>query len=478
MTAPSSADGPRVSASPLRVALLGLGTVGRAVARGLTTDAPRGLTTDAPRGLTTDGPRGLTTDAPRGLTTDSPRGLTTDAPRGLTTDSPRGLTTDGTRPLSATDGSRSRWTAGREVRLVAVADRDASRFEALDLRDVERLDDGSALIGRPDIDVVVELIGGIDTAGRLVASALDAGQSVVTANKALLARRGVELERLARERGAALRFEAAVGGAIPVLATLAGDLAANRIDRVRGIVNGSTNFVLTEMSEAGAAYDEVVARAKSLGFLEADPGTDVEGRDAADKLAILVRLAFGAWPDVAAIRRAPPALRGDGPAGITGVTVALIDVARREHLAVKLVAQASRDDAGVISAWVLPVAVPVGDPLARTAGAENRIEIVGHPVGSVAFVGAGAGGAPTSSAVLGDLLAIARGEGSTWAGLPAATELPAERLADGMGVARRWLACDLPGEGGFTSATSLADLRARLTGSGLNATLFPILEGD
>ncbi len=449
MTAPSPADGPRVSAAPLRVALLGLGTVGREVARGLTTE-PRELTTE-----------------PRGLTTE-PRGLTTGAPRGLT-GAPRELTGARIRPLPA---------AGREVRLVAVADRDASRFEGLDLRDVERLDDGSALIGRSDIDVVVELIGGIETAGRLVAAALDAGQSVVTANKALLARRGVELERLARDRGAALRFEAAVGGAIPILATLAGDLAANRIDRVRGIVNGSTNFVLTEMSEAGAAYDEVVARAKSLGFLEADPSTDVEGRDAADKLAILVRLAFGAWPDVTAIRRAPPALRGDGPAGITGVTVSLIEAARREHLAIKLVAQASRDGAGVISAWVLPVAVPAGDPLARTVGAENRIEIVGDPVGSVAFVGPGAGGAPTSSAVLGDLLAIARREGSTWAGLPPATELPAERLADGMDVARRWLTCDLPGEGGFTSATSLADLRARLTGSGFNATLFPILEGD
>ena len=305
MTAPSSADGPRVTAAPLRVALLGLGTVGREVARG--------------------------------------------------------LTTAGTRHRAA--------AGGREVRLAAVADRDASRFEGLDLRDVECLDDGSALIGRPDIDVVVELIGGVEVAGRLVADALAAGHAVVTANKSLLARRGAELERLARDRGAALRFEAAVGGAIPVLATLAGDLAANRIDAVRGIVNGSTNFVLTEMTEAGAAYDEVVARAKSLGFLEADPSADVEGRDAADKLAILVRLAFGAWPDVAAIRRAPPALRGDGPAGITGVTMALIEAARREHLTVKLVAQATRDSGGVISAWVLPVAVP-----ARRSAGPDRTE--------------------------------------------------------------------------------------------------------
>ncbi|MGC8633064.1 MAG: homoserine dehydrogenase [Candidatus Limnocylindrales bacterium] len=398
--------------SPLRVALLGLGTVGREVAGWLTTTSPQ----------------------------------------------------------------RRSPTGGREVRLVAVADRDPARFDGLDLRGVERLADGAGVVGRADVDAVVELIGGVEAAGRLVAGALDAGQDVVTANKALLARRGAELERVARARGAALRFEASVGGAIPVLATLAGDLAANRIDRVRGIVNGSTNFVLTEMTAAGTPYEEVVARAKSLGFLEADPSADVEGRDAADKLAILIRLAFGAWPDVTAIRRAPPAQEGDGPPGVTGVTAALIEVARREGCTVKLVAQATRDGAGAITAWVLPVAVPSGDPLGRTDGAENRIELLGSPVGRLAFVGPGAGGAPTSSAVLGDLLAIARGEGSTWAGLPPAGTLPSAQLTDGTEVARRWLTCNPRGEGGVTPATSLADLRAGLTGAGPTATFFPILD--
>jgi homoserine dehydrogenase len=359
---------------------------------------------------------------------------------------------------------------------VAVADRDPTRFEGLDLRGIERLEDAAAVVGRADVDAVVELIGGVGAAGSLVAGALDAGQHVVTANKALLARRGAELERVARAQGAALRFEASVGGAIPVLATLAGHLAANRIDRVRGIVNGSTNFVLTEMTEAGAPYEDVVARAKSLGFLEADPSADLEGRDAADKLAILIRLAFGAWPDVSAIRRAPPALEGGGPPGIAGVSARLIAVARRQGLAIKLVAQATRDGDDMVTAWVLPVAVPSGDPLARTRGADNRVELVGNPVGRLAFQGPGAGGAPTSSAVLGDLLAIARGEGSTWAGLPEADVLPAAQLTDGLDVARRWLIDNLPGEGGFTGATSLADLRARLAGSGLNAPLFPILD--
>ncbi len=242
MTAPSTATGPRVTSRPLRVALLGLGTVGREVARGLLG---------------------------------------------------RGRHARGVVP-------------GRDVRLVAVADRDPSRFEGLDLADVECVDDGARLVGGPDVDVIVELIGGVEGAGRLMASALDAGHSVVTANKALLARRGAELEHLARARNVALRFEAAVGGAIPILSPLATDLEANRITSVRGIVNGSTNFVLTSMTAGGATYDDVVAQARSLGYLEADASADVEGKDAADKLAILVRLAFGAWPDVTAIRRAPP----------------------------------------------------------------------------------------------------------------------------------------------------------------------------
>ena len=443
-------DGPHVAPVPLRVALLGLGTVGREVARGL-----------------------------------------------------------------LTCGSRLEQAAnGREVRLVAVADREPARFEGLDLRDVERVDDGARLIGRPEIDVVVELIGGVETAGRLVAAALEAGHAVVTANKALLARHGADLERLARAHGTALRFEAAVGGAIPVLAPLAGDLAANRIDAVRGILNGSTNYVLTSMTEDGAAYEDVVAQAKTLGFLEADPRVDLEGRDAADKLAVLIRLAFGVWPDVTAIRRAPPALdgraqdhakdhaKGDGPPGVTGVTAALIEAARRENLVIKLVAYAARGEDGRSAAWVLPVAVPAHDPLARTDGPENRIEIVGEPVGRVAFVGQGAGGAPTSSAVLGDLLAIARGEGSTWAGLPQAPTLAPDRLVDGMDAPRRWLTCDQTGGGGdkggnadngggadnggnadtgggaITDRATIDELRARLGAARPGAVLFPVLEGS
>ena len=456
MTAPSTGTDPHAAAGPLRVALLGLGTVGREVARGLLAGGSR-----------------------------------------------------------LADGS-----GGRGLRLVAVADRDPARFEGLPLDGVDRTGDGDRLIGRPDVDVVVELIGGVDGAGRLVAAALDAGHAVVTANKALLSRRGVDLECRARERGVPLRFEAAVGGAIPVLSTLAGDLAANRIDAVRGIVNGSTNYVLTSLAQEGGSYDDAVARAKELGYLEADPSADVEGRDAADKLAILARLAFGAWPDVTAIRRALPGFEADdapsagatgraedrrgrsagdirdpggthaagsspggagarpasdGRPGITGVTAAQIEAAGRLGFTVKLVARTARDG-DAVTAWVLPVAIPSGSALARTDWAENRIEVDGDPVGRVAFVGQGAGGGPTSSAILGDLLAIARGEGATWAGLPAAGPLPADRLTDGMAEPRRWLVTTPGGVARLAGPVALDGLRVHLAGTGAGAGVLPVLD--
>ena len=432
MTAPSLAPGPRTQ-RPLRVALLGLGTVGREVARGL---------------------------------------LRRDV--------------------------HARATDGREVRLIAVADRDPSRLEGLDLAGVECLDDGSRLIGDADVDVVVELIGGVEGAGRLVSAALEAGHSVVTANKALLARRGAELEALARDREVALRFEAAVGGGVPVLSPLAADLAADRITSLRGILNGSTNYVLSAMASGDASYDDAIARAKALGYLEADPSWDVEGRDAADKIAILIRLAFGYWPDVTAIRRAPPAVGAapggaasgmvgadahgpgvtapDGPAGIAGVGPGLIAAARAHGFAVKLVASAGSRAPGTIAASVLPVAVPAGHPLAATDGPENRIEVVAEPIGSVAFVGPGAGGAPTSSAVIGDVLAIARGQGSTWAGLPEAASLPPDRLVDGLDVPRRWLALEPDGRAAsLVGPASLTDVR-RECASAPGTVLFPVLE--
>src|SRR5207247_8152502 len=200
----------------------------------------------------------------------------------------------------------------------------------------------------------------------------------------------------------------------------AGELAASRIDRVRGIVNGTTNYILSAMAADGRPYGEVLAAAQAAGYAEADPAGDVGGADASTKLAILCRLAFGAWPDPGSIVRHPPTVGGLGRPGITGVSAAPIAAADELGGTIKLIADARRLPDGRLAASVLPTVVPREDPIARTSGVTNRIEIRGDPIGNVAFSGPGAGGPATASAVLGDLLAIARGAGSTWAGLPPA----------------------------------------------------------
>jgi hypothetical protein len=223
----------------------------------------------------------------------------------------------------------------------------------------------------------------------------------------------------------ALRFEAAVCAAIPVLDPICRGLAANHIRRVRGIVNGSTNFILTEMMQAGRSYDEVLAAAQSQGYAERDPRSDVEGHDAANKLAVLTRLCFGAWPAVDSIGARPPSVRGDGNPGITGVSAS--DIAYFG-----------------LAGSVMVSAVPVEAPLGRTNGVLNRLEVDADPVGRVSFEGPGAGGPATSSAVLADILEVARTGLSTWADLPpAAPEVVA--LADDRATVRRsWYVC-LPG---------------------------------
>ena len=266
-------------------------------------------------------------------------------------------------------------------------------------------------------------MGGQEPARTLILGALASGKAVVTANKALLAAHGPELEAAARASGAPLRFEASVGGGIPVLSPLASDLAANRVSSVRGIVNGTTNYILTAMAREGLAYDDVLADAQARGYAEADPTADVEGHDAAAKLVILVRLAFGAWIEPTSVERRPLVRGGGrGAAGITGVTADDVAAVLGHGRVLKLVAAARVLDDGSFEASVLPSAVFGATALAATDGVLNRVEIEASPVGSVAFAGPGAGGAATSSAVLGDLVAIARGGSSTWAGLPAAVE--------------------------------------------------------
>ena len=401
------------SSAPLRVALLGLGTVGREVAKALTERV------DGFAGAS--GQRGLALAAVGVREPHRDRGMRLPANVPLTDD------------------------------LAAVATGRAA-----------------------PVDVVVELLGGLEPAGELLMAAIDGGAAVVTANKALLARRGAALEEHVRRIGGTLRFEAAVGGGLPILGPLGGDLAADRWQALTGIINGTCNDILCRMDLAGASYADAVAAAQAAGYAEADPSGDVEGRDAADKLALLSRFAFGAWPDVTAIRRAPPALDGDGPPGVTGVTPPLLDVARRQGLAIRLVAHAERGPGGTPAAWVMPAAVPADSGLGRTQWADNRLELEGQPVGRVTISGPGAGGPATSSAVLGDLLAIARGEGSTWRGLPPAPAVQ-QRPVDHLGPARRWLIAGPRGDGS-TSTGTVAQLRDELRGSGYQATLFPILD--
>ena len=259
--------------------------------------------------------------------------------------------------------------------------------------------DAAGLVSDPDVDLVVELIGGIEPAGTLVRTALDAGRPVVTANKALLASPdGVALRTLARERGVDLLYEAAVAGAIPLVRALRESLTGERIHRVMGIVNGTTNFILTRMGEQGADYADVLAEAQALGLAERDPTADVEGFDAAAKAAILAGVAFGYNVSDDAVLRE----------GITGITSSDVDFARRAGFVIKLLAIVERSGVDGLSVRVHPALVPTAHPLAGVRDAFNAVFIEGEAAGELMLYGQGAGGLPTASAVVGDLIDATR----------------------------------------------------------------------
>ncbi|WP_304453685.1 homoserine dehydrogenase [Nocardiopsis sp. YSL2] len=260
--------------------------------------------------------------------------------------------------------------------------------------------DATGLVTRPDIDVVVEVIGGIEPARSLMLAAMKAGKSVVTANKALLAEDGQTLHAAARDAGVDLYYEAAVAGAIPLLRPLRDSLAGDRVDRVLGIVNGTTNYVLDRMDSLGAGFTESLEEAQALGYAEADPTADVEGFDAAAKAAILARLAFHTQRVTAAdVHRE----------GITGVSAADIASARDMGCVVKLLAICQRSQDGEsVGVRVHPVMLPVEHPLAGVKEAYNAVFVEAESAGRLMFYGAGAGGTPTASAVLGDLVAVVR----------------------------------------------------------------------
>ena len=298
--------------------------------------------------------------------------------------------------------------------LVGVAVRDLPKAEAAGMPH-ELLTDAPAHLVADEIDLIVELMGGEEPARTLMLAALGAGIPVVTANKWVIARHGAELEAEARRTDTPFRFEAAVMGGTPILRLLAEDLAGSRVLSIRGIVNGTTNYILTEMATRGTAYAAALADAQAAGYAEADPTSDVEGGDSADKLVILARLAFGVWLDRAAIATQVP----DGSPGITGVTSADLAAAAKRGYAIRLLATARRADSS-IQAGVMPTAVDVLESISGINGVRNRVDLETDRLGSISLEGPGAGGRATAGAVLADLGALIAGHGSTWGSMPAA----------------------------------------------------------
>ena len=269
-------------------------------------------------------------------------------------------------------------------------------------------DDAAGVAVDPDVDLIVEVIGGLQPAKDLVLAALKAGKPVVTANKELMAACGAELFDAAAKAGVDLLFEAAVAGAIPLIRPLRESLAGDRIKRVLGIVNGTTNFILTRMTESGQSFDEALAEAQALGYAERDPTADVEGHDAAAKASIIASLAFGVRVVAGDVYRE----------GITGVTADDIRMAGRLGYVVKLLAVID-DVGGEVAVRVHPTMVPVAHPLASVRESFNAVFVEGAAAGELMFYGRGAGGRPTASAALGDVIdAAANLRQGTSAGVP------------------------------------------------------------
>lgn len=289
-----------------------------------------------------------------------------------------------------------------ELALRRVAVRDMQRSRPVDLPADRYVTDPAAVVDDPSVEIVVEVMGGLEPARSLILRAIAAGKSVVTANKAVIARHGAEIAAAAAARGVYVLIEAAVGGGIPIIEPLKQSLGGNRIQRVSGIINGTTNFILSRMADDGAAYSEVLTEAQRLGYAEADPAADVEGHDAADKIAILAGLAFGGTVERAGI----------ATEGIDRLEARDIAYAAQLGFVVKLLAVAEHIGCDVggnelLDVRVHPTLLPKSHPLAGVHGVNNAILVEGDPVGQVMFYGPGAGAGPTASAVVADILNIA-----------------------------------------------------------------------
>ena len=299
-----------------------------------------------------------------------------------------------------------------EVRHVVVRDADKHRDAELPITT-----DAGAAVTDPDVDVVVELIGGTGVAREWTLTAFENKKHVVTANKALVAAHGPELFAAARRHGVSLAFEASCGGGIPIVGSLLTGLLANRVDALTGILNGTSNAILTAMSDRGETYDAALSQAQRDGFAEADPTMDVSGRDAAQKLAILTGLAMGVRLDESAVH----------VEGIAGLDAADIAHARELGYVVKLLATSRRDEGGRLSLSVFPGLIAAGSPMADVGGPFNAVGVYGHALGHAMFVGRGAGAMPTASAVVADVLAVGLG---TYPKLFAQLDLAPETVPD------------------------------------------------
>ncbi len=338
---------------------------------------------------------------------------------------------------------------GAPVELVGIAVRRLGIPRGVDLPDDLFTTDAEALVARGDIDVVVEVIGGIEPARSLILSALEHGASVVSANKALLAEDGSTLFAAAAKAGRDLYYEAAVAGAIPIVRPLRESLAGDQVTRVLGIVNGTTNFILDRMDTSGAGFEDALEEAQQLGYAEADPTADVEGFDAAAKAAILASLAFHTRVTAADVHRE----------GIAEVTASDVASAAEMGCVVKLLAICALEDGPggpAVSARVHPAMIPRSHPLASVHEAFNAVFVESASAGQLMFYGPGAGGAPTASAVMGDLVTVARNRLSDVRGAGESSYAALRVLPMGETQTRYHIQIDVDDKAGVLAAVALA----------------------
>lgn len=286
---------------------------------------------------------------------------------------------------------------GCDIRITKILERDTTKERGIKVSKDQFTQDPDEIFNDPDIDIVIELLGGIEPASTFMLSALNSGKHVVTANKAAVAANYDKLMAAAKKNNVEFKFEASVGGGIPILNALTTVLGANEFIEILGILNGTTNYILTQMTEYGLNYDTVLKVAQEKGFAEADPTADVEGIDVANKLSILMALAFDKYVPPAEI----PTI------GITGVTMEAIEAAKKDNCKIKLIAKAKKTDKG-IEYSVQPTKLSNDHPLATVSNEFNAVFVTGNAVGELMFYGKGAGALPTGSAVMGDVIEIAK----------------------------------------------------------------------